>query len=363
MKKVLIIANNAGGFLLFRQETLIGLLEEGYDVTVALPDEPQVAQVEALGAEVEIVPVSRRSTNPFSDLLLFLRYRRLIRRLRPDVVLTYTVKCNIYGGMACRVTGTPYVSTITGLGSGLGGSGLLQKIIVVLSRMGLRRCRTLFCQNTFVERFVREQKLFDGNLCLLPGSGVNLEEHPYTPYPDEADGIRICFLGRLMRDKGIGELLSAAETLHEKGANVVFHLAGMVEEEAWMDRVSTLEERGAIVYHGSLLDVRPLIRDCHASVMPSYQEGMCNALMESAAMGRALLASDVPGCRETVGEKNGFLFASHSADGIVEAVERFLALTKEEREEMGRASNEKMIAEFDRRLVTQRVLEAVRSIN
>ncbi|MBQ2252894.1 MAG: glycosyltransferase family 4 protein [Clostridia bacterium] len=362
MKKALIIANNAGGLLSFRRETLTGLLDAGYEVTVALPDEPQVEEVKSLGAKVAIVPVSRRSTNPFSDLKLMLCYRKLIRSLRPDVVLTYTIKCNIYGGMACRLTKTPYVSTITGLGSGLGGGGLLQTITVVLSRIGLRRCRTLFCQNSYVERFVREQKLFSGPLCLLPGSGVNLEKHPYTDYPDEEDGIRLCFLGRLMRDKGLGELLSAAETLHEKGSRVVFHLAGMVEEQAWLERVKKLEEKGAIVYHGALSDVRPLIADCHAALMPSYREGMCNALMESGAMGRALLASDVPGCRETVGEKNGFLFPSHSAEGIVDAVECFLALTKEEREEMGRASSEKMIAEFDRRLVTQRMLDAVQTI-
>lgn len=362
MKRVLILANFAAGFLQFRQETLTALLEEGFEVTVALPSDEKACEIEKLGAKVVDVPINRRGTNPVTDLRLLLRYRKLILCLSPDVVLTYTVKCNVYGGLACRMTKTPYFSTITGLGSGLNNDGLLKKLTVLLYRVGLKGCRTLFCQNSHVQKFVQENRLFCGKLVLLPGSGVNLQKHPVTPYPSEEEGIRICFLARLMREKGIGELLEAAEHLHGRHPNLTFHIAGMAEEEAWLSRVKALEEKGAVVYHGELSDVRELIGSSHASVMPSYQEGMCNALMESAAMGRALLVSDVPGCRETVAENGGLKFPVKSADGIERAVEAFLDLTSAEREAMGLVAREKMEREFDRRYVTEQMVAAVKSI-
>ncbi len=362
MKKVLILGNNAAGFLLFRKETLIGLLEAGYDVTVALPDEPQAKRVTELGARLEIVPVNRRGTNPFSDLLLMLRYRALIRRVCPDAVLTYTVKCNVYGGMACRLTRTPYLSTVTGLGSGLNGTGLLQKVTILLCRIGMKGCKALFCQNTSVLEFVQNHRLFSGNLILLPGSGVNLQEHPYHPYPSEEAGVSLCFLGRLMQEKGVGELLLAAKELKARHPHLHLHLAGAPESDEWLQKTEAAAEAGEVIYHGALDDVRDLIRSCHAALIPSYQEGMCNALMESAAAGRALLASDVPGCRELIAPENGLTFAPKSASAIVEAVERFLQLKTEERAAMGRASREKMEREFDRRQVTEQVVGTVRKI-
>ncbi len=362
MKKILLLANHAGGLLLFRKETLQGFIDAGYDVTVALPRDKGVDEIAAMGAKVESISVDRRGTNPFSDLALLWRYLRLIRRIQPDLVTTYTIKCNIYGGLACRLTRTPYLSTVTGLGSGLITPGLTQKLSVFLYRMGVKKCRKLFLQNAAVAEFFESHRIKARDSFVLPGSGVNLQTHPYMPYPSEEAGIRICFLGRLMREKGVGELLLAAERLCEKHQNLTFHLAGMAEEAGWLEKMERLSERGFVVYHGSLTDVRDLIARSHASVMPSYHEGMCNALMESAAMGRALLASDVPGCRETVGAENGFLFEVRNVDSIVACVERFLALTTEQREAMGKASCEKMRAEFDRTRVTGAYLDAAANV-
>lgn len=360
MKKVLILANNASGLYLFRKETPLKL-QEAYDVTIALPEEPAAQKLLDLGLKLRYVKINRRGTNPIADFKLMLRFRKLIREIKPDMVLTYTVKCNIYGGIACRLTKTPYAATMTGLGSGLSCGGFLQRLTEWLYRVGLKKCNVVFFQNAENEAFFTERRLTRAASQLLPGSGVNLEEHPETPYPDEENGIRLLFLGRLMREKGLAELLEAARRLHEAYPQVSVHMAGMVEEQAWKDQIEAYSAIGAVVYHGSVPDVRPLIADCHAALMPSYHEGMCNALMESASMGRALLATDIPGCRETVEEGvNGFLFPPRSADSLVEAAERFLALSREEREAMGKMSRAKMEREFDRKCVTAAYVNAVK---
>ena len=233
---VLILSNSDSGLYDFRKEVLQALLNEGRRVLVSVPDTGYVERIRQLGCEYLPTSFERRGMNPFKDLKLLLFYRRLMKRYRPEAVLTYTIKPNIYGGLAARMTKTPYLANITGLGTTLEHEGALQKMIVLLYRTALKKASCVFFQNKGNRDFMREKGCVTGKCRVIPGSGVNLAEHRAQAYPPEngsGDGRRVVFLSimRLMKDKGIDELLEVAQRIHEKHPETVFRLLGAYEEE------------------------------------------------------------------------------------------------------------------------------------
>lgn len=355
--RILVLGNYAMGLYRFRKELLVELVRKGYEVHIALPEDPYANHLRDLGCVVHPIELMRRGKDPLADLKLFMGYLRLLRKLRPERVLTYTIKPNIYGGLASRLTGTPYIANITGLGTALEGSGLFRKLLLFLYGAALKKAQCVFFQNSWNREFFLGKGLIAGRSRLVPGSGVNLEEHPVTPYPEEREVIRILFVGRIMRDKGIEELLDAAVILRNSGRPVLFQILGFCEEE-YEDRLRAMEKAGIIRYLGRQEDVRPFMADAHGVILPSYHEGQSNVLLEAGAMGRPILATNVPGCREAFDEwVSGLGFEARSVSSLVGAVEAFLELPQERHVEMGLAGRRKMELEFDRRLVIEAYME------
>lgn len=361
---VLILGNSDSGLYDFRKELLEALLKEGYEVRVSVPDTGYVSRLKALGCSYHPVSMERRGMNPAKDLALFRSYVRLLRQVRPAVVLTYTIKPNIYGGLACRLTRRPYLVNITGLGTALEHGGLLQKMLVVLYRLALSGADCIFFQNERNRQFMQEKGCVKKRAVtrILPGSGVNVTRHTAKPYPAEG---KIHFLSvlRIMQDKGIEELMEAAGQIHAAHPETVFDLLGSYEEETknkYQPRLEDLQKRGIIQYYGYRDDVPAFYESCHALIHPSYHEGMSNVLLEAAATARPVLASDIPGCRETfVDGVSGFSFPPGDAQGLTQALERFLALTHEERKAMGEAGRAYVEANFDRTQVVKQYLKAI----
>ncbi|WP_231567258.1 glycosyltransferase family 4 protein [Sporosarcina sp. ZBG7A] len=357
--KILVLANFGMGLYNFRKELLEQLIQQGNEVYLSLPNDEYIPKLEKLGCHFIDTHLERRGTNPLKDLKLLVQYIKIVKQIKPDVVLTYTIKPNIYGGLACSLKNTPYLTTITGLGTSVENKGLIQKITLKLYKLALKKATRVFFQNQTNQKFFKEHRISNGETKLVPGSGVNLEKHKYEVYPNSDEDIRFLFIGRIMKAKGIEELMKAAEIVKCKYSNVEFDIIGGIEED-YNEKISELEKQGILKYYGQQDNVNEFIKNSNATILPSYHEGLANVLLESAASGRPVLASRVPGCIETFEEgKTGIGFEAKDVDSLVNAIEKFLSLTNEERKAMSIAGRKKMESEFDRNLVINAYLQEI----
>lgn len=351
MKKILILVNDVTTLLQFRCELVRALVGAGHEVTVSVPSSSRIHEIEALGAEVVETEVARHGKNPFADLALVRRYKKLIKRLAPDVVFSYTVKPNVYGGMACARLKVPFVANVTGLGV-VGGGGLMQKLTMWLYKRGLKKAKRVFFQNSANLELFRQAGIVSDNAVLLPGSGVNLERFTVEPYPNDAI-TNLLFVGRVIRDKGVYELAEVARAL-EEDETVRFIVLGSMDEGDG-NPFEGLRNVTCLPYDK---DVKPYYVRAHAIVLPSYHEGMANVLLEGAAVARPIIATDVPGCREAVDDGvTGYLCEAKSASDLLRAVKRFTTMNHGEREAMGLEARKKMEREFDRKIVVQKYFD------
>ena len=359
-EKILIVSNVTAGLASFRSE-LIGTLSKEYDVIILASDNGRKDKLEALGATVIPVEMERHGTNPLKEMKLVSYYKKQMREIKPRIVLTYTIKPNIYAGMAAASLGTPYVANVTGLGPAIENGGLLQKITIPLYRYGLRKAQRVFFQNISNRDFMVERKMVK-NYDLLPGSGVNLEKFTVQPYP-QGETVDFVFISRVVKAKGIDQYLDAAKATKEKHPEARFHICGDCEGE-YENVLTELNDNGTIIYHGRIDDIAGMHKQCSCTVHPSfYPEGMSNVLLESCACGRPIITTDRPGCREIVDDGvNGFVVKQHDSQDLIEKIEKFLCLSFDERKSMGLAGRAKVEREFDRGIVILKYLEEVRRV-
>ena len=360
--KILILANSDSGLYQFRKE-LIEQLSKKNKVVCSVPDtDGFIGKLKKLGCKCVITGIDRRGVNPIKDLRLFFTYLKLIRRFHPDVVLTYTIKPNVYGGIASRMTHTSYLANITGLGTAIENGGLLSKLSLFLYRIGLKKSSCIFFQNRSNLEFFEKKGIVRDNECLLPGSGVNIETHYLEDYPRDEFPFRFLFVGRVMKDKGIEELLGAVRILSERELNIVLDVVGACDED-YQDILKEYEADGLIKYHGKKDDVHPFYANAHCVVLPSYHEGMANVLLEAASTGRPVIATRIPGCMETFDEGvSGLGCDVYDTMSLVSAMTKMYSLPMEERRKMGLAGRKKVSEKFDRSIVVKSYLEQIKKI-
>lgn len=358
MKKILILTNSSGGLYDFRNELVERLLAE-YEVTVSLPDNVRTKELAEEGCKVVHTPIHRRGVNPVEDLKLLLAYRNLLKQEKPDLVLTYTIKPNIYGGFCCRLMRVPYIETVTGLGSTFQKKGIFLAMIVTMYRLGLKKAECVFFQNSENQEVFERYDIKGKKARLVSGSGVNLVRHAPEHYPREGKTVFL-YVGRMMREKGIEELLEAARDL--KDEDTEFQLLGYCDED-YQDRLDEWEQNGWIIQLGFDPDVNQYLRNASALVLPTYHEGMSNVLMEASATARPVIATNISGCKEIFEEGiTGFGCEPGNSQDLIRALRKFRNLSVEEREAMGLAARAKMEREFDREKVADAYMEEIKSI-
>lgn len=366
MKTILILTNSDSGLFHFRKELLECLVQKGYQVLISVPEGAFKAQIEKLGCTCLPVKMDRHGMNPFRDAGLFLRYGGLMRKYRPELVLTYTIKPNLYGALQAGLHHVPCIMNITGLGMALQKEGLLQKVLLGFYRFSMKKAACVFFQNEQNLNFMKEKKCTASLVRLIPGSGVNLEEYKALPYPAKDGQIRILNITRIMKDKGIEEFLAAAENIKKRYPEVIFEIVGDYESDSrafYELRIEELQKKDIIKYYGYQKDVKPFIRKSHLVVNPTYHEGMSNVLLEAAASGRPVAATDIPGCREIFeAQKGGLLFCPQNVNSLMDALELFLGMTHDERRKMGQEAREYVATHFDRKKVIDAYLEEIQKI-
>ncbi len=357
-EKYLILANSSTGVYDFRRELISELLKRG-TVSIGLPKGEKWEDLEALGCRLSETSMDRRGTNPLRDFSLFLNYLKLLRKEKPTQVIGYTIKPNIYGGLACRLCRIPFAANITGLGTTFQKRNLLFYFVRFLYRTAFRKAKVVFFENAENrEVFVRERIIPEAKTVVLNGAGVNLDFFQEAPYPEDGP-TRFLFVGRVMDEKGTGELLSAMKQLRAEGYPCTLDILGYYEDD-YRDELNRDAAEGWLRFHGYQLDVRPFITEAHCFVLPSWHEGMANTNLECAAMGRPVITSRIHGCMEAVVEgQSGYLCEKQNVDSLCDCMRRFIHLSHEEKCRMGAAGRRHMEEVFDKKKVVEETIKGL----
>lgn len=368
--RILMTVNAAWNIWNFRRPLVEALMGDGHQITVLAPRDDAVPDLERLGCRVRPLEMSVKGLNPIEDLKLQLRFGRIFREERPDAVLSYTIKNNIFGARAAKPANVPFVPNVTGLGTAFLSGKLLQTVTEQLYRRSFAALPVVFFQNEDDRDLFLDRRLVRADQArLLPGSGIDLQRFTPAPMPAPEDPPVFLMIARLLRDKGVLEFVEAARVLKASHPRARFQLLGAVGSENRSainsPTVDAWVAEGVVEYLGTTADVRPAITAASCVVLPSYREGAPRTLIEAAAMARPLIATDVPGCRAVVDrDVSGFLCDVRSAESLAAAMQRFLGLSSKVQQAMGAAGRTKMVREFDQALVVdayRAALDAVAS--
>lgn len=361
-KKVLILVNHDLVIYNFRKELVEKLIESNYQVIICSPNGKRIKQLIEMGCEYKEIVINRHGTNPVQDIRLIKKYYDVMNEVKPSIVLTYTIKPNIYGGFVARVLKIPYVANITGLGSAVEKESFIQKITLSLYKVSFKKINKIYFQNEENMLFFKKNNLISSKFSLVPGSGVNLNEFKKIDYPEKEE-INFIFISRIMKEKGIDQYLEAATFIKKKYKNVNFHICGFCEED-YENKLEMMNNQGIIKYHGMVDDIREILKFCHCTIHPSYYpEGISNVLLESAASGRPLITTDRSGCREVVDESmNGFIIKQKNVEDLISKIEKFIKLDYKRKCEMGTYSRNKVEKEFNRDIIVNDYMSTIEEI-
>jgi len=368
---IALLTNNDDDVYCFRKELIERFLEEGYEVLISCPNGEKFELLQHLNYIYDDPVIDRRGTNVVADFKLLRHYKKLFKKYRPDVVLTYTAKPNVYASIAARQLKIPYINNVTGFGSVLKKKGLMKAFIMKLFKSAYRGADCIMFQNATNMQLALDNGMVKGEYRLIPGSGVDTERYPLQAYPDGGDGkegaaVVFNYIGRILHDKGVDDYIEAAKRIKPQYPNVEFNMLGFIAptEAHYEEDLRLLGEQNIVNYRGSQKDVKPFIARAHATIHPSiYGEGMSNVLLESAASGRPLITTDNPGCRETLNDgETGFMYHGGDVDALVEKIQDFLAMPNEERQRMGELGREKVKKEFSRTIVVNAYMEEIEKI-
>ena len=367
--KIAIVANSTWNIYNFRLSLIKTLKSAGFRVIVIAPVDEYIHYLSDsyFTKHVPLRRMNPQGRNPVKDLLLFWELYRIYKREKPDLVLHFTVKPNIYGSLAATVAGIKSVSTVTGLGYAFLNSNFKNKLVRPLYRFAMRKLpKVLFHNQDDIEQFIKERLVRREQTMLIGGSGVDMGYYKQGPRQGSERFIFL-FAGRLLRDKGIIEFVSAARQLLRLAKRAECWVVGELKS-ANPSAVSKYEVLGwvsekAIRYYGHAKDIRKYMSQADVFVLPSYREGLPRAVLEAMSMGKPIITTDVPGCRETVEEgKNGYLVTVKDSDSLAEAMMRMYKLSDPELEEMGANSVRLCQERFDVRIINLRYLELIRSL-
>lgn len=356
MKKVLIIANSSCGLYLFRKELITKLIKDNEVIALTILDGKEDELVE-IGCKLEKINFDRRGMNPLKDINILKKYYKFISNLKPELVITYTIKPNIYAGVICRFLKIPYAVNITGLGTAFEQDGFIKKIVIIMYKIALKNAKVVFFENASNRNVFKESQIIKSRqMCLLNGAGVNTKNFSYKKYPQNTR-FRFLFVGRVMKEKGIDELLKSIELLNIHRYHCILDIVGGFDED-YGDKLKEYENKGWIQYHGFQNDVRPFYESCNCFVLPSYHEGMANTNLEAASTGRPIITSNIPGCKEAVVDGvTGLLCKSKSVKNLFFNMKKILEYTNDELEKMGIKGRAYVLKKFDKKKVVKRTID------
>ncbi|APC91093.1 MULTISPECIES: glycosyltransferase family 4 protein [Francisella] len=358
--KLLFIANDFDIVIYrFRREVIEAFAAKEYEIILVTPYSNKVIDFcKSVGVEYINIDIDRRGKNPFKDLFLLFNYFKIIKKEKPDYIFSYTIKPNLYVGLVNLFFRKKFYPNVTGLGSVFANDGIIQKFIIFLYRLSFKNAIKVFFQNKQNKKlFIVKKIISEEKSILLPGSGVNLDENKYVEYPKDEGVLKFVFLGRIMKEKGIYELLEAFAILEKKYKNISLDIYGFCDENNvnFMQQINAIKSTN---FCGFTDNTKEKIINAHAVVLPSYHEGMSNVMLEAAAIGRPIIASDIPGCREVFDDGiSGLSCKPNDVTSLYESLEQFINMSYDDKIAMSVKARAKIEKDFDRSIVVKAYLQ------
>ena len=359
--KILFLSNSFGALANFRYELIENLCaDKNNELYLAFPFGEDTKKLDSFNLKYIDTQMTQKGKNPLSDFGLYLRYEKIISDIKPNIILSYTIKPNIYGAFAAKKNRIPIIISITGLGTALEYPGILQKITTFLYKMASKCASIVYFQNYDNNQFFIKHGIRMKASALVPGSGVNLNKFKVLPYPD-GDEVHFVMITRVLKQKGIDEYIEAARYIRKKYPNSFFHVIGGCIDENYLSVLLEEQNNGTIIYEGEQSDIIKFHTISSCTIHPSYYpEGMSNVLLESGACGRPIITTDRSGCREAIEDGvNGYICKQQDSKDLICQIEKFLSLSKEQRKEMGLAGRRKIEKEFDREIVVKHYIDSI----
>lgn len=368
-RKIAIVINSSWNVFNFRLGLLLALQEEGNKIIVIAPRDVYTEKLEEIGFEYHDIAINAKGMNPLEDTKLTYNLYKLYKRIRPDVILHYTIKPNIYGSIAADILKIPTINNIAGLGTLFIEQNIVTTLAKQLYKYSQTRTAHIFFQNNDdLELFVNENLVNAKKCDVLPGSGIDVSQ--FLPVEKEKDGmVRFLLIARMLWAKGVGEYVEAAKILKNRYDNIEFQLLGCLavanRSAITHEQMQVWVDSDLISYLGTTSNVKKFIYKADCVVLPSYyREGTPRTLLESASMAKPLITTHNVGCKDVVDHGvNGFLCQPKNVDDLVDKIEDFLHLNEYEKQEMGNKSREKMINEFDENIVITKYINIIKKIS
>lgn len=375
-KTILLIANTTGCLLNFRYGLLKRLLKDGYNVHILAPHFSQeaysknaVEELTSWGITCDNIEFNSKGMNPFSDLKLIDKYKKEFKRIKPDIILSYTIKSNIYGSVAARRARVPIVCNITGLGNLYANPRLLTRVADLLYKWAFKKSHTVFFQNQDdMDLFLEKSNVKLEQCGRIPGSGIDIEKFVPLEKTIKKDKIVFLVIARLIWDKGIKYYIEAIKELKSKYKNLEFQILGEIgvnnPSAIPKETVDSWIDDGLINYLGTSSDVRNEIKEVDCVVLPSiYREGVPRTLIESSALGKPIVTTNNVGCRDVVDDGyNGYLCNKADSIDLAKKIEKFINLSEEEKRVMGENSRKKAVTDFNEEIVVNEYITVIEEI-
>ena len=369
-KTIALVANSTWNIHNFRLNLLDKFIGEGHDVIVIAPVDQYIEYKEKYPAvkHVALRSMDRDSTNPFKDLVLIAELTRKYKRLKPDLVIHFTNKPNIYGAIAARRAKVDSIAIVTGLGYAFINNGFIKSVTTALYK------HTSKYHKKFIFENIEDRELFENENIITRGQGISVKgcgvnTTYFHPYPNQKvnEAMVFTFVGRLLYDKGVKEFVEAARIIKLRHPKTQFWLVGELDPDnpATVEKDELIEwvDSDIVYYHGFQRDVRPFISKSDCVVLPSYREAIPRTITEAMAMAKPVITTDTAGCREAVEvEVNGYLAKLRDANDLAESIQKIISLTKEERKSMGQAGRNIVMNQFDDRLIANHIYDIISKI-
>jgi len=367
--KIAVVLNTSWNIYNFRKGLISSLLDKGNQVITIAPKDKFTYKLMDMGCKHIPVKMDSRGASPFKDFLLILELYWIYKKVRPDVILHYTIKPNIYGTIAASLLGIPVINNVCGLGTMFLKDNFVSRVAISLYRVAFRFPKKIFFQNEDDKNLFVRRRIVSGKICgLLPGSGINTAD--FSPSMKKGNGSNFTFLliSRLIYDKGILEYIDAIEALKNEGVTAKFQILGQIDEEHKRgipsETIQNWIEQNQIEYLGTTDDVRSYIEKADCIVLPSYREGTPKTLLEAASMAKPIVATNVPGCNSVVKDgKNGFLCNLKDSTDLAIKMKKMFSQDVESRRQMGEFSRKYVKQNFDEQIVIDKYISAINTVN
>jgi len=367
-KKIAIVSNTSWSLFNFRFNLAKELKKNGYEVILVAPYDNYSDRLKE-EFEYHGIWMNNKGTNPKEDIKTILQFYKLYKTIKPDLVLHFTIKPNIYGTIAANMLGIKTINNIAGLGTLFIKQNFITKIAKWLYKYSQSKADKIFFQNSDDYKMFIDEKLVDKNKCdILPGSGVDTNKFVPVDYKKVDAAFRFLLIARMLWDKGVGEYVEAAKIIKQKYKNVEFQLLGFLDVEnnsaISKEQMQKWVDAELVNYLGVSDNVTEIILKADCIVLPSfYREGTPRTLLESASMAKPIITTDNVGCRDVVDDGvNGYLCEVKNIKDLADKIEMMLNLTDEQRKSMGKAGRKKIVQQFDEKIVINKYLDAIKDI-